>query len=356
MTGGFTFCGTDIAALGLEYVPETKSMYVFSGTSVKINEETFDAHDGGYFYGVTRQPKEFTLRCMFQNQEITKGTIAKIDSFFRRGRTGKLVFDNLDWLWYTATVTNVDFSGLLNRKNGLLQITMKAYYPFARHDNLYLSGKNAFDAYILENSGLLTEEETPITEFADVTNDLRFLLYNPGSERAAVAIALSGDAGEGVTITNHTTGQEVRMAAFNKAQTTDAGKSIVCDAMNGKVVLTDGVTSEPAFLYHDAGYLELAPAFPILRDVGIQTTAGELFAKVPYEEVNEDMIGKFVYMDNDWNKIQNVTEENELVLQNVALTTESRMTNIVTMNEITVTLGAGADLSSLEFRYLPTFQ
>lgn len=355
MNGGFSFCGTNISAFGLEYVPETKGMYVFSKTKTQANQEVFEGHDGGYFYGVTYQPKDFALRCIFQNKEITKGTIAQIDSFFRRGKTGRLVFDNMKWLWYAATVIDVDVSQLTNRRNGFVTITLRAYYPFARHDKLFLSYENAFETYILENTGILMEKETPITSFSNVTMSTNYLLYNPGNERASVAIYLAGDAGEGITITNHTTNQACRFIAFNQAGTTDVGKNIVCDSMNGKVVLTDGVTTTHAFLYHDYGYIDLEPAYPILRDVEITATSGSNIVKLTYDIVTEHMIGKYIYIDESWNKIEGVTTKNELVLEEVSLTSDTYFTNIVTMNEISVELGAGAKLTTLDFVYKPTF-
>lgn len=60
MQGGFSFCGTDIADLGLEYVPETANTYVFAGSDYKIHEQVFDGHHGGYYYGSTVSPKVFT--------------------------------------------------------------------------------------------------------------------------------------------------------------------------------------------------------------------------------------------------------------------------------------------------------
>lgn len=59
-----------------------KDTYVYAGTQTQVSQEVFEGHDGGYYYGMTKQPKEFMLRCIFQNKEITKGTIARIDGFF----------------------------------------------------------------------------------------------------------------------------------------------------------------------------------------------------------------------------------------------------------------------------------
>ena len=48
--------------------------------------------------------------------------------------------------------------------------------------------------------------------------------------------------------------------AFSKGVTSDSGKYLLVDGMNGKTVLTDGTTSEAAFKYHSGGFIELEPA------------------------------------------------------------------------------------------------
>ena len=73
------------------------------------------------------------------------------------------------------------------------------------------------------------------------------------------------------------------------------------------------------------------------------------------EEVTDSLIGKYAYIDGCWIKIANITASNEIVLCEAALTTATVNTNIVTMNEITVDVGAGGELTTLEFQYKPTF-
>ena len=107
MQGGFSFCGVDIAKFGLEYVPPLDQTYVFGGAPYEVHQETFDAHHGGYFYGTTVQPKDFTLKCLYQDLHIAHGSLTAIENFFRRGKTGRLVFAQRDWLWYTATVVGI---------------------------------------------------------------------------------------------------------------------------------------------------------------------------------------------------------------------------------------------------------
>ena len=88
MTGGFSFCGTDIATIGLEYAPELENTYVYKPAKARIHEETFDGHNGGYYYGSSLEPKEFVLRCYFEEKEIDRGLMARVENLFREGRSG----------------------------------------------------------------------------------------------------------------------------------------------------------------------------------------------------------------------------------------------------------------------------
>ena len=355
MQGGFSFCGVDIAKFGLEYVPPLDQTYVFGSAPYEVHQETFDAHHGGYFYGTTVQPKDFTLKCLYQDQHIAHGSLAAIENFFRRGKTGRLVFEQREWLWYTATVIGVDLSDLRNYRNGFVTITMRAYYPFARHDYISIGDKNILDHYIAANSGLLSDQETPATKFESMTASTNLMLYNGGSERASVAIAIAGEAGEGVTIINHTTGQTTKFIAFTKAITTDAQKYIISDALNGKTVLTDGTNAERGFLYHDHGFIELEPSYPIERDVYVSYMADQNTLTVIGAELGDDVVGRHIQINDVWHKITGILDD-MLTVDAVFTEDGSCYTNIVTMNEITVELSAGTELTKLDFIYKPTFQ
>lgn len=356
MQGGFSFCGVDIAKLGLEYVPTLDQTYVFSGSAYEVHQEVFDAHHGGYYYGATVQPKDFTLKCLYQDQKVIQGNLSVIENVFRRGRTGRLIFQQREWLWYAATVVNVDLMDLRNYQNGFVTITLRAYYPFARHDHLYIDDNNMFDKYIELNTGLLSSAETPTTSIGPITENTDFLLYNGGSERAGVAIAIAGEAGEdGVTITNHTTGHTAKFVAFTKALTSGAGKYIVSDAINGKTVLTDGTQSERSFIYHDHGFIELAPSFPIERNVYVSCKAGSNQISVIGDLLLDNVVGRHIMIDGAWSKIIGLTE-NTLTVDRTISADDACYTNIVTMNEISVTLSAGAELTKFDVVYKPTFQ
>lgn len=359
MRGGFTFCGVDIADLGLEYAPDNMNMYVFRSGEFKINEQTFDGHHGGYFYGSTVSPKTFTLRCYFEAQHINMGIMARINKLFCRGRSGRLVFAKRPWVWYMATVTNTVSAQFTNYENGVIDIQMKAYYPFGRYDHLSLQPGDEADAVLLGNSALLPESITPsayaIADGAEMTATATLLLYNGGTERAPVAIEIAGDVGEGVLIANATTNQTCRFVAMTKALTSDTGKYVISDGMNGKTVITNGSTGELAFLYHDYGFIELEPAFPILRDLSVSYTADSASVECD-SDAFIGQTGKHLYLDGQWRKIVAVYDSRHASVLPAPSSTGNSKTPIVTMNEIVITPSYDMALTRLNFRYCPTFE
>ena len=366
MKGGFTFCGIDIEDIGLNYAPENKDTYVFSPGIENVHEETFEGHNGGYVYGAYKEPKEFILRCYYEEQHITKGVMAKAFSLFRVGKSGLLIFKRRPWCYYYATVTNINHDEMYNYENGLIVITMKAYYPYAR--GVEINGRTLCnlltDPYhddVMANTAILDkEEQVPQTSFVDPpVNPQEIILYNPGTERAKVSLVISGQAGDGVTIYNKTTDQLCRYVAFN----TSNNEYVYTDSISGKTVLDNGTSRSLAFLYHDYGFIDLEPAFPIRRKI-FATYNGQTVTttNILYED-NEDYckewyIGKYIFLGTDWFKIYEVTDKHTLKVnpRNGVTPGEGKCTSsIVLMNEIIVTPTQGAVISRLNFIYKPTF-
>lgn len=364
MKGGFSFCGVDIYDLGLEYAPENKDTYVYKSAPSKIQEQIFESMDGGYFFGVNIQPKDFTLRCYYEDKHIKNGLMTKIYNLFRVGRYGKLIFKDRDWCWYNATVTSVDATRMLNFKNGIIQITMKAYYPYATTDFYYLSRNILNRADILNNSAMLTDESMmPQMQFGSVknpiTDEMEILLYNPGTEPAKLSIEIAGDAGQGVSIINNTTNQECSFIAFNKEITTDANKYIVCDSLNGKTVITDGTNSELAFLYHDQGFIDLESAYPVDRKVKIHIDSGSNYFTTDYHFIY-DVVGKYVYVNNKWYKITS-SEDDKYFIDDYFEFDFDGISTVALLNRLTVFHKSNSDseenmsLTRLNFAFIPTF-
>ena len=363
MRGGFSFCGIDIADIGLEYVPENKDTYVYALAETTVHEEIFDGHNGGYTYGAYKQPKEFTLRCYYEDTSIAKGLMAKVHNLFRVGRKGMLIFKRRPWCYYYATVTAVDSSDMYNYLNGIFVVTLKAYYPFARglpvNDHLFYNlDTDEYHDEIMENTAILDKEYmVPKTSFTNITTQKTIQLFNPGTERAKVSIVISGTAGDGVTINNKTTMQSCRYIAF-----TNTDGDIYTDGLNGKTVVEKNGIQELAFLYHDYGYIELEPAFPIIRELYVNYEYSTVTAyNILYEEEEEKewYIGKYIFLGSDengsWHKITNCVDEHTLTISGNIEEPGSCKTCVALMNEITITPTQGSSLNKLSFIYKPTF-
>lgn len=363
MVGGFTFDGVDIADLNLEYAPELTNTYVYKPAAAKNHEQVFDGHDGGYYYGSSTQPKEFTLRCFYEAQHVSGGVMTRIYNTFKRGKTGRLVFKKRPWCWYTATVTNVEAGQMFNFENGVVSISLKAYYPFARSDYLGIPAGSEYRESMLANSALIDENVVSFaTSFANVGEPIQaeqsILLYNPGTERAKVAIRIAGDVGTGISIDNNTTGQSSRFVAITPDVCAN-NYYIQSDGLSGQTVLTNGTVVKPGFLYHDYGFIELDPGFPAYRDVIVtieNTTDNSVFSDGKF---TSDMLGRYIYFrSGESAKIVNVVDENIVVIDKHLTNSDSGPAQILKMNELYVKpnpAGGQIRLTKLDFVFKPTY-
>ena len=372
MKGGFSFCGVDIATIGLEYAPELDDTYVYNPSETSIHDEFYDGHTGGYFYGAYQRPKDFTLRCYFEDQNIRDGVMTKVRNLFRTGKSGKLIFQKRPWCYYHTTVVSNPEVSPTNYMNGLITIKMKAYYPFARCDCEWIPfGKEPHIGYnertdlyhrdVMLNSAYPDYEDMVVPfSFSNVTSERNVVLLNPGTERASVGIACSGEASDGVTIINNTTGQSCRFVGLLTSKTSDIHKEIFMDGINGKTVLRDedGDNSELAFLYHDYGYIELEPAYPAVRDLYIHFTedSNSIYSTKILEE---DLTGKYIFADG-WYKIVDNDKHNILIdtTDKQISYTGTRNSMVVSMNELTIkpsSQGSTINLHKISFIYKATF-
>jgi len=359
--GGFSFCGVDIADLGLNYAPEKENTYVYRPAETTIHEETFDGHDGGYFYGASKQIKEFILRCYFEEEAIDRGLMERIYNLFRMGKSGKLIFSRRPWCYYYATVTSSPAPELANYLNGTITITMKSYYPFARSDLLYSpadpndGGDNTMHDLLMRSTALFDRQEfmTPLS-YSNLTASTSLLLHNPGTERADVSIVAAGDVGAGITIRNKTTKQECRIVAMDKAHTSNYNKTVRIDGVSGKTSLIDEEGNvSPAYFYHESGFIQLAPAYPMLRELYIEAISNTTVQL--YNRIYTDVIGSYIYIGGSWRKIVDQPTENTIVLDQHASKTSNYSTVITKMNEIEIIPDNSMDLTHLSFSYKPTF-
>lgn len=353
MRGGFSFCGVDIADIGIEYAPEIEDTYVYKPATTNVHEETFDGHNGGYVYGAWREPKEFTLRCFFEEKRIDRGLMAKVYALFRVGRSGKLVFQRRPWCYYYATVSEpIDDSEFLTYQSGTFLIKMKAYYPFARSDMFYNLRTDEHHYEVMENTALFDKDGmVPETDFIDLDQETPVILANPGTEPAALSIQIAGDTGAGVVIENKTNGTACGFTPMSRAGTTDIGAYVQVNGINGKTTFVRDLDKKVSFVYHSSGFITLEPAFPSIREVYV-TTSGKDVTVV--NRIFEDVIGQFIFVKGNWYKIDEQPSLNQLKTQ-VDMPDWSGQTTIMRMNELIVRPLDSMYLSKLNFIYQPTF-
>lgn len=367
MKGGFSYKDLDIADLGLNYAPEMEDTYAYRPAQSNIHEESFDGHHGGYFYGATRQPKEFTLRCFFEEERIDRGIMAKIYSVFKVGSSGKLVFQRRPWCYYHVVITEVteDFTNYLN---GLVTIKAKAYYPFARSDVWYSTRTDKEYADIMSNTAVVERRTmllpTEVDCSEDITEPTTIFLMNPGTEPAAVGIEIAGDAPSGVYITNKTNGEQCKFVGLTKAATTEEGQYLYSDPINGRTVMKGGTETKVCFLYHDYGFLSLEPAFPAMRDLYVQynnsntvTVTNMLydFAEETAADATVYFADKHIYLNGEWIQIARVVDEHTLELKKRIEANGTERTMAAQLNEIYIAPVADMALTRLKFIYKPTY-
>lgn len=381
MRGGFTFCGQDIADIGLEYIPSVEDIYVYAPTEAEVHTETFDGHHGGYFYEATKKPKEFTLRCLFEETEVDLGIMTKIYAMFRVGRSGKLIFKRRPWCSYYATVTEVPKPEFTNYLNGTVTIKMQAAYPFSRGESVARNTESGDDALlhvfyntmtdpyhesIMLNTGLFENKDMvpklsyTWTSGSSNTTAKAILLANPGTERAHVGIGIKGRAGSGIIIANNTTKQTCRIIGITREITTSLNKELFVDGISGKTYFKATGLSELASLYHDQGFIELEPSYPVLRNIYISYEADTNTVEVT-NILYEDVIGKYIFINKKWRKIVG-QDGHTLTIANPFLGTDmtievtgSERTIITSMNEIYISPVSTMTINSIRFSYKPTF-
>ena len=356
MAGGFSFCDTDISSLGLYYVPELEDTFVYKPAEAQSHIETFEGHDGGYFYGSWYSPKEFTLRCYFEDSKIDKGIMAEAYALFKVGRSGKLVFDRRPWCYYHATVSEPVDTDFTNYENGVITVHMKAMYPFARSDIVVNTRSDQYHDILMSNTAVFDKEIMNIQkEFTNITEEsnVPYVLANPGQETAALGVAIAGDVGDGVIISNATTGQSMKFVAISKAVTSNKNRHVLVDPISGKTTLVGADINQIAFMYHEYGFLSVTSSYPATRDVYINYLGGNQIEVLNILSANH--VGKYIFIKDKWMKIVAQPDRHTLQVSGTISSAGSERTMIIPMNEIYIKPVSTMDITSLKFIFKPTY-
>jgi hypothetical protein len=241
---------------------------------------------------------------------------------------------------------------MLNRRNGFVTIQLTAFWPFGFTD--YDCLEDYYGNDMIDNSGILPEDLMPDREFNSITTGSTILLYNGGTEYARCSIDIAGNVGSGLTLFNRATNQECGFKGLNAGSAT---KYVHLDGINGSCywVSGDSDNSKPAFIYHDYGFIDLAPNSPI-RDIVVSGESGTNTLTIDGVYADETLIGQYIYCDGKYRKIVNVTDGDEIVVNsNLSNTVSEEDTVITDLNEIVLTPASTVNLSLLRFDYKHTF-
>ena len=96
--GGFSYRGKNIGEFGDIYYAPRESERGEYALPFDVSEQKINGRDGAYYYGNHVEPREFTLRCFYEN--LTQQNKEDIMHWFRRDTMGQLVFDERDWVYY----------------------------------------------------------------------------------------------------------------------------------------------------------------------------------------------------------------------------------------------------------------
>lgn len=364
--GGFSYRGKNIGDFGeIYYAPDASERGEYA-LPYKVDEQEINGRDGAYYYGNHVEPREFNLRCYYE--ELTQQTKEDIIRWFGRNTKGRLIFDERNYVYYdvipNARVEFDDYRGMTCnglRYKGILTIHLKAYCPFGKLmasalvNNVPVLGVNAYvDISILGEATTAADDETLIllsyrepSKQYDLTAT-SFYIYNPGTEATPLRIRLAGDAENG-TITNVTNGKRCVVKGMTQGNTTNVGKSLYIDADTGRVTLVGTLDTQLAFEMHDYGYIWLDPCTPFVREIEVAYTNGSKVV-TSAQAFTEEMAGQFIWLNNKWHKIAQYNGVSGITLADAMDATGSETTQIVTMNELTFD---GFTLTKLEFYYTP---
>lgn len=345
----FTYRGHHQSEFQCGYAPEQGERGDWMN-DFDTSEVEFDSRDGGYYFGTHIAPRVFELPCFYEN--IDNRTKEKLVQWLDPRKSGTLVFDERPYAKYEVVPTkkiefreygHYDETGTL-RRSATFTITFTAYSPFAELD---LTGTDSITA-AYKDEWVLPDAALPSAPSPEAT---QFVVYNPGTEKADTIIRIAGASGDKMTIRNAATEQECTIMGMTRGNTTDANKWIEIDSATGQVWLVGAATRELSFVFHDDGYIQIAPCSPYIG-ANISYTTGSRTITSTEDVFTEEMVGQYVYLAGNWRYIGQVTDSKTAVLNAEMGSTGTGYGYIVPMNLITIS-GDGVELTKLEVEVKP---
>lgn len=342
---GFTYNGIHCSNLGIHYIPDENERGDFFSSFEVIDYERAWNDGGGYFKSRVKS-KVFNLSCYYEN--ITHAQREKIIRWLDRRTSGELIFDSRPYAKYfvrpTKTIAAKDYLQVQYGEklySGTFTATFTAYDPFATL--LYETLDETTNNNAREETALIYSSQMPP---AVSVGDTSCLVYNPGTEVGHSIIKFAGRTGSSDMIINNTVTGDV--CVLRAGTIVENGAYLIIDSKTGRVTQTDWSGTVLKFEFHDKGYIKFAPAFPIVRDVQINTTANSRTITSTTAVFDESMNGQYIYLDNAWRYIGLIISPTQANVNTPLSITGTETTTIATLNHLTIVCAADASIETLE--------
>ena len=309
-----------------------------------------DGYHGEYDFGTNIKSKPISLSCFGEN--ITESQYRQLRRWLSPKNRGKLILDESPYKAYTVGLERVANFSFLPVNDGAgsfvytgkFELNLIAYDPYAYSvfDSL---DEVEYDKGYFYNSGLLYASLLPDTTFSNISDNKSVILYTGGTANSNVNVRING-MGDELTIKNITTDQYFTLRKTPSLETFEV------DANYGQCRLNGLLASD----YHDGTYLQLAGTDRVDHYESVSFTNGDDITSFSIDTMlQDDIIGKYIFMQGDRYKIIDKLNDRQLKLDN-AFRGDTGLYNIVIVdaNEVIIT-GANLNIANLEFLYKYTY-
>ena len=184
---GFTYNGIHSSTFGVEYIPDAAARW-WDGPDFEIYKKKVSWKNGGYVFGSAANIRTIKLNCYFE--EISIATREKIRKWLGRTTKGKLILDDMPFVYYIVAPDSVVKGNIYNDNNGTYSGTFSVSFvaedPFGylmRKSNNGTEDDNAEDYCNLIDASKMPAAPTTLSRVFDV--------YNPGTESCGMRIKIA---------------------------------------------------------------------------------------------------------------------------------------------------------------------
>ena len=340
---GFTYNGKHCEELHVHYIPK-ESQRGDRMSDYEVLDDARSWFSGGDFYRSRVKPRVFELPCYFE--DLTNKEVNDIIKWLDRRTSGFFVFDDRPYARYfvrpTKRIEPKEYGweyGMNRRYSGTFTITFTAYWPFA---TLLTTTEEGAKFVEFDEVDLLPQAEMPSSDMKAVTEGL---IYNPGTELGQSIIRFAGSTGsDDLVIHNVTTNDYCILKAGLESP---ENGYIELNSKTGRVEKVTPTGRLLDFTFHGKGYIHFAPNVILADSVGISQTASSRTLKSS-AAFSPDYVGKYVWIDNGWKYLGTYTSESYMDMNVNATATKNVRTKIATMNYLTITKAANANITQLD--------